>query len=62
MIIDVAILDYANAKVRLVSLDVPADYTNESIETSLEWLGYDMRTTSFMTAINIELNDERGKE
>lgn len=59
MTIDVAILDYADAEVRLLSLDVPNDYTNESIETALEWLGYSMKTTSFMTAINIELNDER---
>lgn len=60
MIIDVAILDYENAKVKLISLEVPPDYTDESIETALEWLGYSMGTTSFMTAINIELSDERG--
>ena len=62
MIIDIAILDYADAKVRLVSCDVPDNYTNETVERELETLGYDMNTTSYMTAINIELYDEREKE
>lgn len=60
MIIDIAILDYANAKVRLVSCDVPDNYTNETIAGELELLGYNMATTSFMTATNIELSDDRG--
>jgi hypothetical protein len=62
MIIDIAILDYADAKVRLVSFDVPDDYTNDSIETALEWLGYSMATTSYMVATNIELSDEREEQ
>ena len=62
MIIDIAILDYAGANVRLVSCDVPDNYTNETVERELETLGYDMNTTSYMTAINIELYDEREKE
>ena len=60
MIIDIAILDYADAKVRLVSCDVPDNYTNETIEGELELLGYNMATTSYMVATNIELLDERG--
>lgn len=59
MVIDIAILDYADAKVRLVSCDVPDNYTNETIEGELELLGYDMAMTSYMTATNIELLDER---
>ena len=60
MIVDIAILDYADAKVRLVSCDVPDNYTNETIEGELELLGYNMATTSYMVATNIELLDERG--
>ena len=60
MVIDIAILDYADAKVRLVSCDVPDNYTNETIEGELELLGYNMATTSYMVATNIELLDERG--
>lgn len=60
MIIDIAILDYVDSKIRLVSCDVPDNYTNETIEGELELLGYDMATTSYMTATNIELLDERG--
>lgn len=60
MIVDIAVLDYADAKVRLVSCDVPDNYTNETIECELELLGYNMATTSYMTATNIELLDERG--
>ena len=60
MVIDIAILDYADATVRLVSCDVPDNYTNETIEGELELLGYNMATTSYMTATNIELLDERG--
>lgn len=59
MVIDIAILDYADAKVRLVSCDVPDNYTDENIEDELKLLGYNMATTSYMTAINIELLDER---
>ena len=62
MIIDIAILDYADAKVRLVSCDVPDNYTNETVERELDLLGYDMATTKYMTATNIELSDEREKE
>ena len=62
MIIDIAILDYADAKVRLVSCDVPDNYTDETIEGELELLGYNMATTSYMTATNIELLDEREAE
>ena len=62
MIVDIAILDYADAKVRLVSCDVPDNYTNETIEGELELLGYNMATTSYMTATNIELSDEREEE
>ena len=62
MIIDIAILDYADAKVRLVSCDVPDNYTNETVERELDLLGYDMATTNYMTATNIELSDEREKE
>ena len=60
MVIDIAILDYADAKVRLVSCDVPDSYTNETIEGELELLGYNMATTNYMVATNIELSDERG--
>lgn len=59
MVIDIAILDYANAKVRLVPCDVPYNYTNETIEGELELLGYNMAEISYMTATNIELSDER---
>lgn len=59
MVIDIAILDYTDAKVRLVSCDVPDNYTNETIEGELELLGYNMDTTSYMTAKHIELTDER---
>lgn len=59
MVIDIAILDYADAKVRLVSCDVPDNYTNETIEGELELLGYNMATTSYMVATNIEVSDER---
>ena len=61
MIVDIAILDYADAKVRLVSCDVPDNYTAEIIENELELLGYNMATTSYMVATNIELSDERGE-
>ena len=60
MVIDIAILDYADAEVRLVSCDVPDNYTNETIEGELELLGYNMAEISYMTATNIELSDERG--
>lgn len=60
MIIDIAILDYSDAKVRLVSCDVPDNYTNEAIEGELELLGYNIDKISYMTATNIELLDERG--
>lgn len=59
MVIDIAILDYVNAKVRLVSCDVPTDYTNETIENELELLGYNIDEINYMTATNIELLDER---
>lgn len=59
MIIQIAILDYAESKVRLVSCDVPDNYTDEIIEGELELLGYKMATTSYMTAPSIELSDER---
>lgn len=59
MVIDIAILDYADAKVRLVSCDVPDNYTNETIEGELELLGYNIDEISYMTATNIELSDER---
>lgn len=60
MVIDIAILDYRDAKVRLVSCDVPDDYTDENIEGELKLLGYNMDEISYMTATNIELLDERG--
>ena len=62
MTIDIAILDYRDAKVRLVSCDVPDNYTNETIEGELKLLGYHMDETSYMTATNIELSDEREEE
>lgn len=58
--IDIAILDYTNAKVRLVTCDVPDNVSNETIENELELLGYNMDEISYMTATNIELSDERG--
>ena len=45
-----------------MSCDVPDNYTNETIEGELELLGYNMATTSYMTATNIELLDEREAE
>ena len=57
--IDIAILDYANAKVRLVTCDVPDDVDNETIEGELKLLGYKMATTDYMVAKSIELIDER---
>jgi hypothetical protein len=60
MVIDIAILDYADAKVRLVACDVPDNYTNATIEGELELLGYNIDEVSYMTATNIELSDERG--
>lgn len=57
--IDIAILDYANAKVRLVTCDVPDNVSNETIEAELEVLGYDINTTSYMFYKSIELIDER---
>ena len=62
MIVDIAILDYRDAKVRLVSCEVPDDYTNETIEGELKLLGYKMDEVSYMTATNIELSDERWEE
>ena len=62
MIVDIAILDYRDAKVRLVSCEVPDDYTNETIEGELKLLGYNMDEVSYMTATNIELSDEREEE
>ena len=62
MTIDIAILDYADGKVRLVSCYVPDNYTNETIEGELKLLGYNMDETSYMTATNIELSDEREEE
>lgn len=59
MIIDIAILDYSDAKVRLVSCDVPDNYTNETIEGELKLLGYDMDYIYYMVATNIEVSDER---
>lgn len=59
MVIDIVVLDYANAKVHMMMCGVPDDYTNETIERFLESCGYNMATTSYMTAINIELLDER---
>ena len=60
MIVDIAILDYADAKVRLVSCDVPDNYTSETIEGELELLGYDVDKIYYMVATNIEISDERG--
>ena len=62
MIVDIAILDYRDAKVRLVSCEVPDDYTNETIAGELKLLGYNMDEVSYMTATNIELSDERWEE
>ena len=57
--IDIAILDYADAKVRLVTCDVPDNASNETIEAELELLGYKMATTDYMAAKGIKLIDER---
>lgn len=59
MVIDIAVLDYANAKVHMMMCGVPDDYTHENIERFLKSCGYNMATTAYMTAINIELLDER---
>ena len=57
--IDIAILDYADAEVRLVTCDVPDNASNETIEAELELLGYKMATTDYMVAKGIKLIDER---
>ena len=57
--IDIAILDYASATVRLVTCDVPDNASSETIEAELELLGYKMATTDYMTAESIKLIDER---
>lgn len=60
MVVDIAIFDYADAKVRLVSCDIPDNYTTETIEGELKLLGYDMDYIYYMVATNIEVLDERG--
>lgn len=59
MVIDIAVLDYVDGKVRLISCNVPADYDSYTIEAELESRGYDLDNIYYMTATNIELIDER---